>query len=151
MYKELLIQAATIQRKWGDDLQLPADDVKIANLIAKSKQILNIGIPQGYIDFIKITNGYNWNGVFIYPSEKTLYSGTSDKYMAGIIDHNFVFRDPDNMKDFLLFGEDDLDVYVLKISTGYYEVRDRVPFSNVYYTFNTFAELAYYALKKSLS
>jgi len=151
MFNDLLFQVTALHKKFGDDLQPPATEEQITNLIIKAKQILNIEIPQSYIDFIKITNGYNWNGVFIYPSEKTLYSGTSDKYMAGIIDHNFVFRDPDNMKDFLLFGEDDLDVFVRKISTGYYEVRDRVPFSNVYYTFNTFAELAYYALKKSLS
>ncbi|MCX7111600.1 MAG: YrhA family protein [Proteobacteria bacterium] len=151
MYTDLLTQTANFKKNRGKRLQPSATDEQVNNLIINANEVLGIEIPQEYIDFIKITNGFNHNGVFIYPSEKTLYVGRLDRFMAGILDHNLVFRDPDNMKDFLILGEDDLDVYVLKISTGQYEVRDRVPFSNVFYTFNTFDELVCYALQKSLS
>lgn len=48
------------------------------------------------------------------------------------------------MENFLVFGESDMDVYVLDLASGRYQVRDRVAIDNVFEEFDTFEGLLEY-------
>jgi len=51
---------------------------------------------------------------------------------------NYLSRDVDFMKDFLVFADSDQDEYVLDLRRGKYQVRDRQAFDNIFEEFDTF-------------
>ncbi|QKZ02410.1 YrhA family protein [Pseudomonas eucalypticola] len=92
------------------------------------------------MDFLQRHNGVAGNGVFVYSSQKTLLPDGSG-YNNGFIEVNLGYRDLDWMKNFLVLGDSDQDVYVLDLDLKVYQVRDRQAFDNIFETFNGFDEL----------
>ncbi|WP_266160884.1 YrhA family protein [Dyella silvatica] len=150
IYLDLLKQLEAEQRKYGDALPPAATEIQIAELQQAAQREFALDLPQGYLAFLRLSNGLEWDGVCIFSSSKTTYAGHPERTFFDLVEHNIYFRDPLDMRDYLLLGSDDMDVYVYHLPTGMFEVRDRVPFDNLYASFKTFDELAVHALKRSL-
>lgn len=96
--------------------------------------------PPDYLDFLKIHNGLAENGVFLYSTCRTpLLDGSGQN--LGFVEVNLNWRDLDWMKDYLIFGDSDMDIYVFEKHSGVFQVRDRQVFDNVYNEFSSFPEL----------
>jgi hypothetical protein len=64
-------------------------------------------------------------------------SGSTGETFA-FIEMNILSRDLDEMNCFLVFGDSDQDEYVLELSSGKYQVRDKQAFDNLYEEFSHF-------------
>ncbi|MNP64626.1 hypothetical protein D3C76_1601380 [compost metagenome] len=62
----------------------------------------------------------------------------ADTLCPNFVEMNYLSRDIDFMKDFLVFARSDQDEYVLDLKRGKYQVRDRQAFDNVNEEFNSF-------------
>ncbi|CAM3518768.1 YrhA family protein [Pseudomonas alliivorans] len=117
-----------------------ATDEDIRNLEAKCLSELQATLPKQYLDFLRAYDGLISGGVFIYSSRPHKFRD-SVGYSHALVDQNLIARDLDFMSDFLVFGESDMDVYVLEVASKNFQVRDRQVIDNVFEEFQCFDEL----------
>lgn len=130
-------------------MQLPCAPEGIEALLAEARDLLKAEPPKAYLDLLQKHDGLVLNGLFIYASKKAQVVGSPDAYIQGFVEMNLISRDVDVKADFLVFGEDNMDEYVLQISTGTFQSRDQVPFETVQ-LFPTFEEMIKFAIEKNL-
>jgi hypothetical protein len=150
MYRELLERIADEQRRFGNAPQAPSSEAQIERLLERVRAELRTELPREYLDFLRLSNGLDWNGVVLYASETLPIVGHADRSVAGIVDTNLGFRDDERFHDLLVLGSDGMDLYAHRISTRGYEMYDDVPHELVG-SFDTFDELLTRALTRSLS
>jgi hypothetical protein len=107
---------------------------------------LNCTLPDGYIEFLSITNGLKWNGLQIFASETMPIVGCADVKILGFVDLNLIYRENEDCLDLLFFGESGIDSYVYCISAKQYQILDRVSLS-LTETFDSFEMLIYEAFQ----
>jgi hypothetical protein len=149
MYSELLKKVKNQRDLFGKGMQIAADDTEINTLTDLAKSELNVELPEQYLDFLRINNGLILNGLFIYSTKKVSAVGSPNAYNYGFVEMNLIARDVEEKKDFIIFGEDNMDEYVYEISTQEYQSRDRVPFELVD-TFPSFEAMMSFAIEKNL-
>jgi hypothetical protein len=149
MYQELLKRLAAEQRRAGSAPQSPGTDEEIQRLVERARQELRIELPTDYVDFLRLTNGLDWNGVVIYAADTTPIAGHPDRIIPDIIEMNLNYREDQRFADLLVIGSNGMDLYTYRISTDVYEVYDEVP-HELLETLATFDELMTKALNRSL-
>jgi len=102
-----------------EDLTLCAQDMREMELPP---------IPQGYIDFLKILNGFAWNGIEFFSTDQVTDPETN--FMLNDIvsaNEQFVEYNNDflNTQNYVQLGRADEDLYVYNLGNGRYEVLDR--------------------------
>ena len=149
MYQELLKRLAAEQRQADSAPQSPGSDEEIQRLIERARQELRTELPTGYLDFLRLTNGLDWNGVVIYAADTTPIAGHPDRIIPDVIEMNLNYREDQRFADLLVIGSNGMDLYTYRISTDVYEVYDEVP-HELLETLATFDELMTKALNRSL-
>ena len=145
MYQELLRQVEDQARKYGRALQPPCDERRLVKLRECVRNELRSELPEAYAGFLRSTDGMNWNGLFVYASERSPLASHVD----GFVGANLDYREDDRFADLLVFGHDSLDVYTRRVSTGEYQVFDGVA-HNLIATLPSFDALMSAALRRCL-
>lgn len=149
-YRQLLAQV----RDQGGSLQPPCDEHGLDVLRGRLRAELGIGLPAELADLLRVANGLNWNGLYLYPSATTALAGHPDVVLAGLVEANLDHREvggiEEGLEDVLVFGDDSLDLYAWRGSTGEFQVLDKVP-RDVIATAASFDELLSGALRRSLA
>ena len=114
------------------------------------REELGAELPEGYADFLRSTDGMNWNGLYVHPSETSEIADHPGHVLTGFVETNLGLRDDDRFEDLLVFAEDSLDFYARRVSTGEFQVFERVPLDLVE-TFPSFDALMGAALRRCLS
>ncbi|MFJ4395621.1 YrhA family protein [Pseudomonas sp. NPDC089396] len=115
----------------------PATMADIASLTSAVWVEMAAKLPVEYLDFLENFDGLVACGVFIYSSHtRVRANGKLARY--DFMRMNRLGRELGFMDNFLVFGDSDLDEYVLDLSRGKYQVRDRQAFDNVFEEFETF-------------
>ncbi len=122
-----------------------ANDAELAEFISWCSAELGTSPPDEYIDFLKVHNGFTVEGVFLYSTARQPISDSTGKTLA-FIEMNVLSRDLEEMNGFLVFGDSDQDEYVLELSSGRYQVRDKQAFDNIYEEFDRFYGLLEFML-----
>lgn len=143
MYQQYLQKIEAQARMYGERIHPPASEADLASLSARSLAELSAEVPQQYKDFLRVRNGLNFDGLFIYSSHNT------DDYKHGFVDSNLDWRSYEINNDLLYFADADINLYVYNLVEGRYEIQDR-PSGDVYDTFKTFDEMITEALRLSL-
>ena len=107
-------------------------------------------MPEAYAGFLRLTDGMNWNGLYVYPSETSPLKGHPQHRLRGFVETNLGYREDDWFADLLVFGDDSLDIYAHRISTGEYQIYDKVP-GNLVETVPSFDALMSASLRRCLS
>jgi hypothetical protein len=149
MYKEWLEKVKKDKEKFDGQMQSSASPEQIARLSAEAQTKLKVSLPQAYLDFLRENNGLNWNGVMIYASEQVPIAGYTDRFIYGLVEMNETHRDDDFFNDFIVFGDDGMDLYAYNIGSGEYQIYENVP-HNLVATYPNFDELISRALQRSL-
>lgn len=149
MYQELLDSIAEEKKTYDLELQPPATSEQIEELEIKANEQLGAKLPEAYKHFLSRTNGLNYNGLFIYATEKVQVSGVPDAFINGFIEENLSHREIDGFNDLLVFADGNLDIYIYQNSTAEYQSRDRSSL-DVMQTFSSFEELITEALNSHL-
>jgi len=105
-------------------------------------------LPQDYLDFLKIHDGFVAEGVFLYSSS---IEATKHKGELAFLEINLIHRDLPWNKNFLYFGDSDMDEYALDLKSNIYQVRDRQASDNVYGEFDSFYGLLKEMLELAIS
>ena len=149
MYQELLQRVAEEQRRFGSGLQSPSTEEQIQALVERAKEELHTEPPVDYLNFLKLTNGLDWNGVVIYASDTVPIVGHPDRPIPDLVEMNLNYREDPRFDDLLVLGSNGMDLYTYRIAKGAYEIIDEVPHDLVE-TVPTFDELMTNALTRSL-
>ncbi len=150
MYQDLISRiAAQSKEDYDSDLQPPATEEALQRLHQKTRDELGATLPDGYLDFLRVTDGLIWNGLFIYSSEKAPILGETNEFMHPFVDTNLIWRDHEPHKNYLFFADGEISLYVYNLMKERYEILDR-PSETLISTFDTFDELITEALRLSL-
>ncbi len=149
MYQQLLEKVATEKLQFGRAMQPPASEAEIEALVLKSRTRLGAELPADYLDFLRRTNGYSWNGLGIFATHEMQIVGSTDKFVHDFTEMNLYYRDNSDYKNRLVFGDGNMDVYVYEIADKQYAIVDRVP-GNVIERLSSFDELISRAIEDHL-
>jgi hypothetical protein len=145
-YHQFLEIVAQEKQEFQQSMQPPCNPQKLIQLKEQVENQLNCTLPDGYIEFLSITNGLKWNGLQIFASETMPIVGCADVKILGFVDLNLIYRENEDCLDLLFFGESGIDSYVYCISTKQYQILDRVSLS-LTETFDSFEMLIYEAFQ----
>jgi len=148
-YQHLLLKIEQDIKKTGRTLQPGCTRNQVDQFILSVQETLGATIPEGYIQFLSHTNGLMYNGLMIYASQKTQLQGKQNVYIWGFIEANMLHRKDPFFHDFLVFGQGNMDYYVIYLPDASYRVIDRVP-GNVIDILPSFDDLIVRAIEDHL-
>ncbi len=149
MYQRLLAEIRAAQTRYGEQVQPPCTDERLARLRRRARDELSEELPDEYSVFLRAQDGLNHNGLYIYASETAQIVGAPGSTIEGIVEANQRWRIDQHLTHYLVFGEGNMDLYVRHSLTGDYHVIDRVP-ENVIESYRSYELLMAAALRAHL-
>lgn len=149
MDMNLIDEVKKIGSKYNEVLEPPCTEANLKRLRERSRAQLMADVPDDYVDFLRITDGLDFNGMSVYASERTTSKDSSQAEIFGFVETNLIHRDVDVMRNYLVFGGDSLNIYVLDVRNNEYQVLDRVSLDKVT-SFSSFGEMLEQAIKRHL-
>ena len=138
MYPELLRDVEAQARRYGTAaLQAPCTERAVRALRLRVRDELGLPLPVEFEEFLRIADGLNWNGLYLYPS-------------ADLVESNLDQREVEGLEDVLVLGNDSLDLFTWRSSTGEFQILDLVP-RQVMETLPSFNALIEVALGRCLN
>jgi hypothetical protein len=133
MWSDLLCCVLEKITESGFKCQLPCPESRIETLTKRVRRDFGVELPVEYKELLKRTDGLNWNGLFIYASRTSKLRASPNCMITGIVEDNSFGRDlhdrlgfPDDysdpLKDYFVFGDDDLEMYAYHIPTKKFQV-----------------------------
>jgi len=136
--KELLKILEDDMSAW---LLRPATQKEITQCQKDLESIALEPLPKSYIAFLKIHNGFAWNGIEFYGTYKVSEEGKPDGFkLIDIVSMNDEFNDLYELDDKVLLGRADEDYYTYNIETEKYEALE-LESRETWEEFDTFDEL----------
>jgi hypothetical protein len=131
-------------------MQPPCSPEELVRLRLGAKEELGSDIPDAYADFLRWHNGVTWNGLTIYASETSSIAGRTDRFIAGFVESNRLFRQGSpELVDCLIFADSEFYLYVYdKVDDGYVRC-DRLSLEK-YKSFSSFEDMISSALLSHL-
>ena len=118
---------AQAERRGGAALQPPCAEQAVRALRLRVRDELGLPLPVEFEGFLRIADGLNWNGLYLYPSATASLAGRRDVVLAGLVESNLNHWDVGGFQDVLVFGHYSLDLFAWRSSTGEFQVLDPVP------------------------
>ena len=149
MYRELLEQIQVKLQKRQTVPQPPCDEAQIERLREQARTELGDELPAAYLDFLRLSNGLDWNGLHFFAAETTQLRGKRPGMIEGFVPANLGYRDVEEMRSFLIFGVSGMELYVYDKKNRDYRIQDTVSM-DTYETYSDFDSLMTEALRKRL-
>ena len=111
------------RKKWKRPMQPPCSPEDLGRLCEASVKSFGIEPPRGYLDFLRVTDGMNENGLHVYasrPARDAVSDVSGGEYLiAGFVEENVGHRlDRDGYDELLVFAYSSLYVHVQDIRSG---------------------------------
>lgn len=106
-------------------MQAPCSKEGLDRLVIRAATELAAKIPEGYLDFLRVANGLDWNGLVLYGAETASVAGQPNAVIEGVVDATLGWRDNSQDARQLVFGESGTCLYVYDPTTSSFQVRDR--------------------------
>jgi hypothetical protein len=126
MYRELLEQIQLELQKYEIVPQPPCSEQQIDRLREEARTELGDELPDAYLDFLRLSNGLDWNGLHFFAAETTQTRGDRPGMIEGFVPANLGYRDVEELRNYLLFGVSGIDFYVYDKNNRDYRVLDPV-------------------------
>lgn len=148
--KELIQQVAAGRRSfYRSDIQPAATEAALERLQQRAQKELDASLPDDYLDFLRVTDGLNWDGLFVYASGKNPVIEKPTAFMHSFVDDNLDWRSHAPHRNYLFFADSDISLFVLNLASRRYEILDR-PSGTLIQTFDTMDAMLTEALRLSL-
>jgi hypothetical protein len=135
-----------LEDNYGSSAMIPRPATK-GDITRCNKDLTDLGLellPEDYVAFLKVCNGFAWNGVELYGTYQVSDPASSAGYILMDIVTMSDYGDDryyDSIKtECLYFGRADEDVYTWNAATKKYEVRDLSCISDVMEEYDTMVE-----------
>jgi len=119
MYEAILrrLEHEVVQNYGASVLRNPPTDEEIKWLIEHSKEKLGIEPHSDYIRFLRVTDGYDWNGLRFYSVRRRAESGKDTEkpegsFIEGFVEANLDFREAFQNHDLVIYGDSSTDRYI---------------------------------------
>jgi cell wall assembly regulator SMI1 len=99
MYQELLKEAARWLKTYRRQMQPPASEADLVSLIERAQAELGARVPPEYEAFLRIADGFDWNGCTIYGSHTRPLAGSNDRSILGFVEANQIWRDDEGTRN----------------------------------------------------
>lgn len=122
------VQAVQQQRaSRGRPMQPRCPETEIARLRVASRERLGVEPPQRYLDLLRITNGWDENGMQLYASQESRNTASDilggEYIVPGFVEQNEQYRsDREGYDQLLIFAQSELYVYALELEPNKYIV-----------------------------
>ena len=153
MFTEYLDEIDAINRSLGESSKrVGATEEEIQSVIDRAKRDLGYGLPEDYLAFLRITNGLNDNGRFIFCADDT--ANNAGDSVCGMDKHDIVAetlfwrRADEKFRSWIFFGNDNLDQYVFNGDVNVYQQHNVS--GDVLNVFASFTEMAEKILSDAL-
>lgn len=140
-----LIRADSI--KFGEPPRPAASTADIEALVAATKRKLGAELPEQYIDFLTISDGLNYDGLYVYDTKSTNMQQTLRDFWHGFVYSNELWRKNSENKSYLIFANDDMDLYVQVSSSGAFQSMDKMAY-DLFDQYESFDAMMIAALEK---
>jgi hypothetical protein len=124
MWEGFLKKIEKQMHEYDFKMQPPATKEDIETLIQLVKMKFSVDLPDEYLRLLKLHNGFNWNGVFIYGS-KTLPIPETEDRILGLVEANEIWRSREYHNQFLFFGDGNISLFALDFTDNSYKELDR--------------------------
>ncbi|MDQ0861805.1 hypothetical protein QFZ72_005284 [Bacillus sp. V2I10] len=146
----MLKEIEKIVVKYGSSFRNPVSDTEIIKLKQHIQQKFgNIALPESYIEFLKIVNGLDFNGLVIYGVDKVLTDKEEDEKIQGFIETNELWYENDWQKQYIFFGDSDTAWYCYDLKESMYVELDK-PSGTLIQSFDNFDSMLSDALETTL-
>lgn len=149
MWEQLLLEIKNKREKRGRKLNDPALEEQIEILKKTVKEKFNQGLPEEYINFLKIINGLEFNGFIFYGVDSSLLEVQNNQKVYGYVDTNEIWYENEQQKQYMFFGESNISWYCFDLQNGVYVELDN-PSGTLIHTYSDFYSILEKALRDSL-
>jgi hypothetical protein len=125
-YQQLLNQFAAEAKKYGNSLQPACSAKDLTDLQARVRKELGAEIPPGYAEFLRQHDGLDWDGILLFASKTVPIAGYKDRFIEGLVEANLGYRSAGWKDQYVVVGDDGMDLYVFEPGPKKYSARDRV-------------------------
>lgn len=125
----------TLQELQSTVIKEPLPDAD--KFIKESQLVLQYTPCDEYVELLKLSNGFEWNGLFIDGAYDFLLSNMDLRETRG--DYN---------KKFIIFGSGSVESYVYNLNSRLYCIVNMVDFDTVFEPFKSFSDMFMAALKE---
>lgn len=113
------------QHQAGEAVRPPAGSAATARLISEARAKLGVDVPEGYLAFLRASDGIDYNGLVFYSAADTLETAEGG-FWQGLVAANLTWRDDPANNSLLVLGDSDLDVFVWTPATATFAQMDRI-------------------------
>jgi hypothetical protein len=147
MYEKELQQIEELAAKYGDKMQPPCSAAQLRRLQEESKRSLGVEVPDAYVRFLQQHDGFDWNGLAFFATERTPIAGYTDRFVNGCVEINLIRRRFPDWKRFFIFGTSGDDDYCLDLIGSRYAIVDAASIG-VLETFPSFDDMVAEVLRR---
>ncbi len=147
MWKETLEKVREQEAGFGGELNGPASESEIKKF---KEEIAKVGavVPDEYFDFLRVINGFEYNGVIVYGIDEELLEKETAKGITGLLLQRKVWGETSSGA-YTYLGESSMDLYAYGVNTKKFYVLDNGS-DDVMEEFDTFDELLEKVMGQSL-
>lgn len=125
MYQEQLNEIRRWRAEHGERMQPPSTEEGLTLLRRRAAHDLGTDVPPAYLDFLRLTNGLDWNGLVIYAGHTAPIPDQPATAIEGFVDATLGWREFPAVSRLLFFGESGDRLYAYDPPSGSFQVRDR--------------------------
>jgi hypothetical protein len=146
---DLVSRLTQVKESFGLKMQPPCRAEDIERLRQRARAELGADLPSGYVEFLGLADGLDWDGLLIYASRTAPLTGNPQHTVPGLIEANQNWRTYAPNASLLFFAESGDDVFVYNIGKSQYEINERQS-RRLIETLPSFEELLTEAVKPHL-
>ncbi|MCB2361931.1 YrhA family protein [Clostridium estertheticum] len=149
MWEQLFFKIKDKIEKRGRKLNNPALEEQIEILKKTVKEKFNQVLPEQYVNFLKTTNGLEFNGFIFYGVDTSLFDVQNNQTVYGYVDTNEIWYENEHQKQYMFFGEGSISWHCFDLLNEVYVELDN-PSGTVMQTYPDFNSMLERALEDSL-
>lgn len=147
MWKETLEKVRAQEAGYGGKLNGPASEAEIKKF---EDEIIKVGacVPDEYYDFLRVINGFEYNGFIIYGIDENLLDEETEQGTTGFLFQRKVWEETAS-GEFSYLGESSIDLFAYGVETKKFYVLDNGS-DDIMEEFDSFDELLERIMSHSL-
>lgn len=125
MWRDKLQEIKKENEKYNDYTNAGATDNEIKKFLNEAQLKLGYTLPEEYLNFLKETNGVEFNGVIMYGIDQELLEHQMNSEVDGFIDLNEIWNEVDEKKQYIYFADKDISWYCYDLFNKKYVELDK--------------------------
>lgn len=126
MLADLITRINEDKARAQEHVRAGASAAQLATLKGQSLQVLGIEPPAQYLDFLRLSNGLDYNGLVVYDCASTPEQRSAGGFWQGLVATNLHWRDSAALRHLLVLADSDMDVFALDPADGRFHQIDKV-------------------------